>query len=416
MSNPQWFQVWMTTAGKWSWLGWAFTTFEMAQEFNLNCGVAGPSNNYGVSIRSSSPLPWWKQITQMVPVEAKSAAYWQIWGSPKLGGAPIFVGWALVGPGGATTMSGCKYTQIRNQAGVPLTAVPLSGFGYTDLAPRPPYASYPTASHPPARGCGPTKTLKDGQYTGRGGVFEGPTMADSDQICGFFGDKAPVVPMRGWPDVADWGRKPTTIGGMNTLPMSRQSSMVPFAPRALTTGFGAANMVPMAVRTNRSRDVWTGPLSEQAAWPDGWTPRGGILDGSTVTPPGQFDDQAFYDERSPRVVQTDASVSTLPNPMGRNVVVGTTSIGPTLAGFGADLASASSVPVRLAAAAKPEATPRRLGGPRMRPISSSVFLGPVYDGGARNDVPMTNTTPGLPMAGFGAGPDGLGGCGCSIIK
>jgi hypothetical protein len=252
---------------------------------------------------------------------------------------------------------------------------------------------------------------------------------------------------------------------------STVSSGARFSPVA-ASGFGQAERsasvpqrigaVPVDARATMVGRV--GPFNMTGSIPSipGFTPKGGILDGSTVGT-GQPGGGAFFEAREPRVIGSGARVRSLPDPMIALRNIRQAGITPPQTPI-AD--ARTSRPVRqtgLTSAAplmKTPAAPRPdvnnqcppgfrtvvnlIEGPKCVPSSSgfgdvsrrplpvsvefseprmygrSVFEGPVV----RDRMAMKSLQPPFrPVSGFGAGPDGLGagpdglgGCGCGAWK
>jgi hypothetical protein len=162
----------------------------------------------------------------------------------------------------------------------------------------------------------------------------------------------------------------------------------------------AQPMDPRAVMVNRLPRL--GQAGERVAR-SGYTPKGGILDGSTVDV-GYSAGGGYFEEKEPRVIGTGSSVRTLPdNQLGlRNIAQ--RSIMPTpgpINGFGESVMPSRPIPVAVSFA-------------RPRMMGQSIFGGPV----TRDNFPRESIMPTMgPVNGFGAGPDGLGSsCGCGDWK
>lgn len=191
----------------------------------------------------------------------------------------------------------------------------------------------------------------------------------------------------------------------------------------------------------------------------GFTPKGGILDGSTVGT-GQPGGGQYFEAREPRVVGSGAVVRSLPDPMIALRNIRQASITPIPEEMkdarrpqplmrGVQRLEATMVPQRLAPSPNkknqcppgykmmidiiegPKCVKERPGmagfgdvGRRPLPVSvefseprmygRSVFEGPVV----RDRIAMKSLQPPFaPVSGFGAGPDGLGSdCGCGGWK
>jgi len=298
------------------------------------------------------------------------------------------------------------------------------------------------------------------RYSGRGGLFEGPTLTEG----GIGVPMSPMVPKQVW---GGYGQHPGAAK-LSRVPGWPAVQRVGFAPQAMVTGyqgFGAPpaqpglrdwlrrtffiapncpamvaptaqpEKTPMAILPpgqgavqppgqhpldaeailmNRSQPVWTGPLQNGPNGPGAqYTPRGGILDGSVMQgglQDGQPMEAAYYDATRPRTIGTGVEVTTLPNTINNNSSVPGVNITPgfPMAGFGAAMQGGVG---------RPEVTPRQIGytgasEPARRPhwLGKSTFGGRVYaNGGGGGGVPEVNITPGFPMAGFDAAPSHSGG-------
>jgi hypothetical protein len=195
------------------------------------------------------------------------------------------------------------------------------------------------------------------------------------------------------------------------------------------SGFGQS-MEPVnsySQLTNRQLNIWTAPLyATQGQSPQGYTPRGGVLDGNTIQYRGQGVASAYYYGESPKVLQSVDMVGILPNPIDEEPVP---VVGWGISGQG-DYAAGKNGGVEEAQLPKPIcpsiATSIFQGSvPGGKVLAKSIFETRVYEtqGG---DVPtkltvnpaMTSApafSPAsamqLPCSGFGgcgAGPDGLG--------
>jgi len=201
----------------------------------------------------------------------------------------------------------------------------------------PPNAPYnpPLMARPPAVPC-PSRgaELPQGEYVGRGGVFDGPAMAHGDSHCGYFSDYTGEVPLQ-QRAMHPAGMHPARVA-LRTVPGWPPETRAGFFPRSIDLGFptwsyqtegptdasmaGFGNpalqkMDPMALIVNRRRRVWTGPLNEQPAWPPDMTPKGGVLDGNTLAVRGQGVRSAYYYGASPEVLQPVEMIDVMPNPL-----------------------------------------------------------------------------------------------------
>lgn len=192
-------------------------------------------------------------------------------------------------------------------------------------------------------------------------------------------------------------------------------------------GQGTEPVNPYSQLTNRQLNIWTAPLyANQGQGPQGYTPRGGVLDGNTVQYRGQGVASAYYYGESPKVLQPVDMVGILPNPVEEEPVP---VVGWGISGMG-DYAAGRNGGVEEAQLPKPicprVATSIFQGAvPGGKVLARSIFETSVYEtrGG---DVPTKLTinpavtaapafSPAsamqLPCSGFGgcgAGPDGLG--------
>ena len=247
----------------------------------------------------------------------------------------------------------------------------------------------------------------------RGGIFGAEATDAGTRDIGIF----PSVPARPWPpgprsvmgtspQYQDIGFSKVGMGDFQSSVQARQISSV------------AQPMDPRSVMVNRLPKLGQagGRVARQ-----GYTPKGGILDGSTVDV-GYSAGGGYFQEKEPRVIGTGKDIRTLPdNQLGlRNI--GQRSLMPTpgpVNGFG-DAASAAqpvqvtfSQPVRVAGVMPSQPIPVAVSFARPRMMGKSVFGGPVV----RDNFPRESIMPTLgPVNGFGAGPDGLGGCGCGDWK
>lgn len=262
------------------------------------------------------------------------------------------------------------------------------------LAPFAPYDSYPTAYHPPVRGCEPQAGM-----TGRGGLFEGATLSDAGNICGVRTGTGPVVPMRGWMDTSRWQDRPMS-SRMSVVPVEPSRTSVPFSPARLTIGMGEYEATAARPRAIRS---CAGPTASYG--PDR-APRGGILAGSSI----QGSVSAYSDAAKPMAV---VGVKAIRNPADNNRVISSANTTPgfPMAGYGAFgtaeqavVGSAATTPKLIGTSSC--AWPSREIARRPRPIGRSVFEGGVYEDGG--GVRWINTTPPLTPMPMGGSPDGLG--------
>lgn len=157
--------------------------------------------------------------------------------------------------------------------------------------------------------------------------------------------------------------------------------------------------------------------------PQGFTPKGGIFDGSAVESglPGHG---KFFEEKQPGTVGVDQRIQSLKDPAMQHPVVPTVSIQPSpgpVNGFGADEVSAAQAvrivgpqPFQVSHAMPSRPIPVSVSFARPRMFGRSVFEGPVTG----DAFPRESIMPTLgPVNGFGAGPDGLGSdCGCGSWK
>jgi hypothetical protein len=256
-------------------------------------------------------------------------------------------------------------------------------------------------------------------------------MATDASHCGTFNDHSPSVQMRQWPIYADRGVP--SGAHLATVPGYPPETRVGFQSRRVTTGYdGFGNIAapgvnpgwqlkdPMRLIDNRSRQVWTGPLSAQEQWPRGATPRGGVLDGNTLNIRGQSPTSAFYHGASPQVMLPPDRINVMPNPLNQEPVPqvgwgiygapGVRPTGPAAAERTRSIqrlpqASSARVPQKMRAeqarmirpVRQAEVTPR---GIRRYPTT--------FDSGHRHHVNMPACS-GYGCGGFGSGPDGLGG-------
>ena len=227
-----------------------------------------------------------------------------------------------------------------------------------------------------------------------GGIFGGKHVAGRRDISLF-----PTVPTSPWPPGPRESvpKEPSyrPIGFMN-IGMGDMTASV-----ARPIGIKPQPMDPQSVMVNRL--PWLGTIPGGTHTPPGFTPKGGILDGSTVDP-GEPGHGLAYSERSPQVVRTGRSVYSLPNPMIslRNMPQENITPAPgPINGFGQATMPARPIPVSVSFA-------------RPRMYGQSIFEGPVV----RDHFPRESIMPQMgPINGFGAGPDGLGSsCGCGDWK
>lgn len=224
-------------------------------------------------------------------------------------------------------------------------------------------------------------------YSGRGGIFEG--QLDSGHVRDV--SQFPTVGSSAWPP-----GKRSVVGqtphmgpvGFRNIGMGNSDAMVskPIVPRSTVTGHVSAYDYGNGMRP-----------------PSGFTSRGGILDGATVET-GQPGRGKFFEEASPKYVGTGIEARSIPDRLAplNNVAQANITLAPRpLAGFGQATMPSRPIPVSVSFA-----RPRMLG--------RSIFEGPVL----RDAIPQAITTPApTSIAGFGAGPDGLGSsCGCGGWK
>lgn len=198
--------------------------------------------------------------------------------------------------------------------------------------PRQPFR-LPISSHPPAAPCGPGRVLPQGQFAMRGGVFEGPAMAHGDEQCGYWSDHVQDAPL--WNQGFYPQRRPAPPYGVRNVHAWPPETRSHFQPRGVMLGFprsvyprgmgavpgaGVQPMDPMHTIVNRRRQVWTGPTNPQAGWPDGMTPRGGVLDGNTLAYHKQGRFSAYYDGGSPQVMTPVEQIDVMPNPLDQGPV------------------------------------------------------------------------------------------------
>lgn len=294
----------------------------------------------------------------------------------------------------------------------------------------------------------------------RGGIFEGPSVSAGAYRCGYWGENVPSAQPVAWPFVPP-GRVP--VGArVSPLPLNPPFRRVPVVnsqpvpswssewerPTAAVSLAGSPELLdPMRIVVNRGRRIWPGPGAAQAEWPDGMTPRGGVLDGNTLSgrrTSMQDNYAAYFDSSSPQVMLPTESVEFLPESWpGEDVPdtgwgLGATPTprvpnairrGPPVVfrahgDYGPTGTEAAAKPIGLRRAAVPETTPQPLarsifGGavPGGRQLARSTLGTPVYGGSLnipfRNTidptvraVPATATMAAL--SAFGVGPDGLG--------
>lgn len=244
-------------------------------------------------------------------------------------------------------------------------------------------------------------------YRERGGIFDEQTAYDtsSGDITHF-----PSVPARAWPTVADWNRHP----------VGAELARVPQAIKRRQVGYSNIGMgeyesasVPKTINEVAQpmdpRSLMVGRVSpfgyrNGSTPPAGFTPRGGILDGSTVAT-AQPAGSGYFEERQPRIVGTGVRIEALQDPMLqlRNIPTENITPAPTsIAGFGSTAGMTRPIPVSVSFA-------------RPRMYSRSVFEGPV----THDHFPTASIMPTMgPINGVGEGPDGLGAgdCGCGGWK
>ncbi len=288
-----------------------------------------------------------------------------------------------------------------------------------NMVPRAPLTT-PISAHPPAAPCGPGGSFPEGHYISRGGVFEGAQMATDDSHCGTFSDYTGKVPLRTWPRYTPGMRVPSGAR-VAAVPGWPPETRVAFQPRAMMLGFGNISapgvpsgpqlMDPMRLIDNRTRAVWTGPLSAQPQWPQGATPRGGVLDGNTLNIRGQSPTSAFYHGASAQVMLPPDMINVLPNPLhqepipqvGWGIPGSPPAFSPTRPAP-APTQTQALVPTAIRPRFRPEATPMRVARAAVRPrqILSRSPATAVPICRARASLPELTPRP------LGAGPDGLG--------
>jgi hypothetical protein len=221
----------------------------------------------------------------------------------------------------------------------------------------------------------------------RGGIFGESATASVTPDIGAFA----TVGVSHWP-----------LGTRSAMPLEPKSAPIgfskvgmgayPSATVARTVHSGPISMDPRAVMVNRLPKLGQAP--KHVGYP-GYTPKGGVLDGSSVDV-GYAAGGRYFEEKEPHVIGSNSSARSLPNPQLalRNMQQRSLMPTPQMSGFAGPQAT---MPSRAISAA-----PRKMG--------ESVFLGPVD----RDNFPSQSLMPTMgPINGFGSGPDGLGGCGCS---